>query len=291
MTFHVVTSHNSFRQLPRCLNSDERPRQLACTYKAAGLNYSTVIPSCTTAALHRLERKPSAAHSDRTAMDETAAEHSTATERLIAFESRYRGRHAEEHASECQLNERKVHDARVYEKYGKMLDNTKKTFHGFCGRFESFCKRKGYDLLNTTAEIGQQFLEDERLRHPSPGYNLQKAFTEFKRLCAIRGCPSFNSDELFYMAKEVSEARKASAHAALTRPVDEDKSCQDRNIITSAELQELLKVCADMPDRLQAARGRSSPGRQCDDRRAICFANMAVCCPMKLLACAQCISM
>ena len=98
---------------------------------------------------------------------------STATERLIAFESRYRGRHAEEHASECQLDERKVHDARVYEKYGKMKDNTKKTFDGFCGRFESFCEARGYDMLNTTAEIGQEFLEQERLRHPNPGDNLR----------------------------------------------------------------------------------------------------------------------
>lgn len=60
---------------------------------------------------------------------------STATERLIAFESRCRGRHAEEHASECQLDERKVHDARIYEKYGKMKDNTMKTFDGFCSLF------------------------------------------------------------------------------------------------------------------------------------------------------------
>lgn len=131
------------------------------------------------------------------------------------------------------------------------------TFDGFCGRWISFCKGKGYDMLNTTAETGQEFLEQERLRHRNPGDNLKIGFTQFKRLCAIRGCPPFSSNELFFMAKEVSEARKASAHAALTRPVDEDKSCQDRNIITSPELQELLRVCADMPDRLQAARAEA----------------------------------
>lgn len=182
---------------------------------------------------------------------------STATERLIAFESRCRGRHAEEHASECQLDERKVHDARIYEKYGKMKDNIKKTFDGFCGRFESFCKGRNYDMLNTTAETGQQFLEQERLRHPNPGDNVKIAFTQFKRLCAIRGCPPFSSSEHFFMAKEVSKAKNDSAHAALTRPVDGDKSCQDRNIITSAELQELLRVCADKPDRLKAARAEA----------------------------------
>ena len=190
-------------------------------------------------------------------MRDSMSDSSTATERLIAFESRYLGRHAEEHASDCQLDERKVHDARVFEKYGKMKDNTRKTFHGFCGRWISFCESKGYDMLNTTAEIGQEFLEQERLRHTNPGDNLKIAFTQFKRLCAIRGCPSFNSEELFYMAKEVSEARKASADAALTRPVDEDRSCEDRSIITSAELQQLLRVCAGMPDRLKAARAEA----------------------------------
>ena len=182
---------------------------------------------------------------------------STATERLIAFESRYRGPHADEYASDCQLDERKLHDARVYEQYDKMKDNIKKTFDGFCGRWISFCEGKGYDMLNTNAKTGQEFLEHERLRHTNPGDNLKIAFTQFNRLCAIRGCPPFSPDEYFFMAKEVSEARKASAHAALTRPVDEDKSCQDRNIITSAELQELLRVCADMPDRLQAARAEA----------------------------------
>ena len=204
-----------------------------------------------------VERKRSVAHSDCTAIRDSMSDSSTATERLIAFESRHRGRHAEEHASSCKLDERKVHDARVYEKYGKMKDSTKKTFDGFCGRFESFCKGRGYDMLNTTVEIGQAFLEKERLRHTNPGDNLKIAFTQFKRLCAIRGCPPFSSAEQFFMAKEVSEARKASAHAALTRPVDEDRSFQDRNIITLAELQELLRVCADMRDRLKAARAEA----------------------------------
>ena len=81
------------------------------------------------------------------------------------------------------------------------------------------------------------------------------AFTHFKKLCAIRGCPSFNSGEIFYNAKKVSEARKASADAALTCPVDEDRSCQDRSIII--EQQELLRVCANMPDRLKAARAEA----------------------------------
>lgn len=53
-------------------------------------------------------------------MDVSASGSSTATERVIAFESRYKDPHADEHASDSGLDERKLHDARIYEKYGKM---------------------------------------------------------------------------------------------------------------------------------------------------------------------------
>ena len=172
-------------------------------------------------------------------MDEIASENSTATEKLIAFESRYKGRLAGEH-------EKKLHDARVYENYDKMADSTKKTFEGFGGRWIGFCEEECYHMLDTTAKPGQAFLEQERLRHENPGNTVKIAFTQFKQLCEIRGCPVFRTGEFFSMHREVSEAGKDSAQAALHCPVDED-----RNIITSAELQEPLRVCADMPELLE----------------------------------------
>ena len=80
------------------------------------------------------------------------------------------------------------------------------------------------------------------------------AFTKLKKLCDIRGCPAFSKAEHFFRCREVSEARKDSALAARSRPVDENKKLMDRSIVSSADLQELLRVCADMPDRLAAAR-------------------------------------
>ncbi len=208
----------------------------------------------TTLSVDCLERKLSVAHSDHASMDELGSEYNTATEKLIAFESRHKGRHADEHALDSALDERKLHDARVYENYGKMADNTKKTFDGFCGRWIGFCEEKGYHMLDTTAGPGQEFLEQERLRHKSPGDNLKISFTQLKKLCEIRGCPAFSKDEQFFLRREVSQARKDSALAARSRPVDENKKQMDRSIISSADLQELLRVCADMPDRLAAAR-------------------------------------
>jgi len=83
---------------------------------------------------------------------------------------------------------------------------------------------------------------------------LKIAFTQLKKLCDIRGCPAFSKAEHFFRCREVSEARKDSALAARSRPVDENKKLMDRSIVSSADLQELLRVCADMPDRLAAAR-------------------------------------
>ena len=56
------------------------------------------------------------------------------------------------------------------------------------------------------------------------------------------------------MHNVVTKARKDSAQAARSRAVNENRKEVDRGIISSADLQELLRVCADMPDRLAAAR-------------------------------------
>lgn len=52
----------------------------------------------------------------------------------------------------------------------------------------------------------------------------------------------------------VTKASKDSAHVARSRSVDENKKLLDRSMISSDDLQELLRVCADMPDRLAATR-------------------------------------
>lgn len=104
------------------------------------------------------------ADSDRTVMKDFSSVSTTVTEQLIAFESRYQSRHAGERALKPGLDERKLHDARVYKRYGKMKDNTTKTFAGFCGRWVSFCENKGYHMLDTTTKDRARAFEQERLR-------------------------------------------------------------------------------------------------------------------------------
>jgi len=179
------------------------------------------------------------------------------TEKLIAFESRYLPRHAGQFARDCNLDERELHKRDRYELYDKFRENTKKTFHSFCRRWVEFCERNEYDLLDTSAKTGGEFLEAERLRHKNPGKNVEIAFTQFRKLCTIRGCPKFSESEHRFLHAVVSMAKCDSAQAERSRPVDENKRQMDRNIITSADLQEMLRVCSDMPDRSTATRAKA----------------------------------
>ncbi|KAL0022566.1 hypothetical protein WJX77_004451 [Trebouxia sp. C0004] len=106
-------------------------------------------------------------------MNEYASDHGTATERLMAFDSRYQGRLADEHASASGLDERKLHVRRTF-----------------------------------------------RLR--------------VRKACDL--------------------GTRMSARTWRSRPVDENRKQMDRSVISSDDLQELLRVCADTPDRLAATR-------------------------------------
>ena len=116
-----------------------------------------------------------------------------------------------------------------------------KTFDGFCRRWVEFCEDRGYDMLDTNAKTGEEFLQAERNRHKNPGDNVVKALNQSKKLCRIRGCPNFSEAEQTYMQAVVTQAKRDSTLAERCRPVDENKRQMDRNIITAAELQKLLR--------------------------------------------------
>jgi len=215
-------------------------------------------------------------------MDEREVDAST--EKLTAFESRYIPRHADQFARDCNLDERELHKRDRYELYDRFQENTKKTFHSFCRRWVEFCEKTEHDLLDTSAVTGAKFLEAQRLRHNNPGKNVEIAFTQFKKLCTIRGCPKFSESEHRFMHAVVSMAKCDSTQAVRSRPVDENKREMDRNIITAAEVQKLLRVCADMPDRLTAARAKELLLVNILTGESFCVALGATLCLMTLLA-------
>ncbi|DBA98852.1 TPA: hypothetical protein ACH3X1_014612 [Trebouxia sp. C0004] len=111
-------------------------------------------------------------------MNEYASDHGTATERLMAFDSRYQGRLADEHASASGLDERKLHVKRVDETYSDLEKNTRQTFDSFCRRWVKFCRGSGYRMLETTAKTGEAYLQAQsqeglRLGHKNVGKNVE----------------------------------------------------------------------------------------------------------------------
>ena len=135
---------------------------------------------------------------------------STATERLIAFENRYKGRHAEEHALTSGLDERELHQRRVDETYSDFAENTKKAFDHFCRCLDAFCKEKGYSMFNTDAKLGEAYLQAQRLEglrlgHKNVGKNVEIQLNQLKKLCTIRCCPDFSKDEIIHVITKASE--------------------------------------------------------------------------------------
>ena len=147
----------------------------------------------------------------------------SATERLIAFENRFKGRHAEEHALDCGLDERDLHQRRVDETYSDFEENTIKAFDHFCRRWVLFCKEKAYSMFDTNAKTGAEFLQFERERHSNPGKNIEMYLNQFRKLCTIRGCQDFSKHEEIYMHNVVTKARKDSAQASRSRPVNQNR--------------------------------------------------------------------
>ena len=109
----------------------------------------------------------------------------SATERLIAFENRFKGRHAKQHALDCGLDERDLHQSRVDETYNDFEENTIKAISADAG----LCKEKAYSMFDTNAKTGAEFLQFERERHSNPGKNIEIYLNQLRKLCTIRGCP------------------------------------------------------------------------------------------------------
>lgn len=147
-----------------------------------------------------------------------------------------------------------------------------------------FCEKNEHDLLDTGAVAKAKFLDAQRVRHNNPGKNIEIAFTQFKKLCTIRGCPKFSESEHRFMHAVVSLAKCESTQAERSRPVDENKREMDRNIITAAEVQKLLRVCSDMPDRVTAARAKALLLVNILTGESFCVAYGATLCLMTLLA-------
>jgi len=177
-----------------------------------------------------------------------------ATGQLLAFENRYTGPDASRPSPTAVKSERDIHDSLVYQHFEHFETSTQNTFDGFCRRWIHFCNKREYNMLDTSWSRGESFLQAERERHQNPGENIKIALTQFQKLCQTRGCPGFSKGEIACLHAVVNKARDDRATNARSNPVDKNRKVRDRNVITSQELEQVLRICADDGDRLKAAR-------------------------------------
>ncbi len=86
--------------------------------------------------------------------------------------------------------------------------------------------------------------------------NVQDTLGSLRKLATIQGCPAFTDNEASLLGAVTEQARKATQGKALQTPNDHDKSAQNRQTLTRAEIDNMLAVCAQSP-RLVGARAQN----------------------------------
>ncbi|DBA90927.1 TPA: hypothetical protein ACH3X1_016137 [Trebouxia sp. C0004] len=115
-------------------------------------------------------------------------------------------------------------------------------------------------FLAYPADTIEAFLDSERLRHLQQGtqplLNIANAYTELDKLSRLQGCPAFTQIEVDLMKSAVGRARHDSKQQQLGAEPDLARTKANRDVLTNADSDELVRVCAQNSDRLAAARFR-----------------------------------
>jgi len=184
---------------------------------------------------------------------------------LLAFWNRYTGPGANRVAPGPYASAEKIHEYLVYEKLGRYAPATQQSFKGVCRQFIRWCETDPRNtdvykfLAHPVAKIAA-FLESEWQRHiqrgTQPGINVANAYTEVHKLSLIQGCPTFGNAELAHMEAVVARAENDSMQIERNADPDRLKTKANRAVLTDADKNKFLKVCAQQGDRLAAARAQ-----------------------------------
>ncbi len=85
--------------------------------------------------------------------------------------------------------------------------------------------------------------------------NVQDTLNNLRKLSRIQGCPTFAANEDSLMATVITQAQQARRTKALQTPRDHSKSAQNRQTLTSKDIDGIFAVCAQSP-RLPDARAQ-----------------------------------
>ncbi len=186
-------------------------------------------------------------------------------ESLLDYSKRYTGPETScATANNCNTAET-LHKKLVDNLYHFCEPATQASFEGVCSRYVDWCKSQprntcAYKFFAYPADTVEAFLESERLRHVQqgnhPGLNVANAYTELHKLNEIQGCPAFTQTEIHLMKSAVVRARHDSKQTQLSAEPDLAETKANRDVLTDADSDKLLRVCAQNRDRSAAARFR-----------------------------------
>jgi len=181
-------------------------------------------------------------------------------QRLFALSARYNGPDSSRVAASEDVDEEKIHDAILSKEYTYNKPSTRKGDHTRLKRWQEYCTKKGFpDCHPYPALRVYTNLKVELERNDDKGNrgidNVQDTLNSLRKLARIQGCPAFTDKDSSLMISVTKQAQQAAYAQATQAPRDHSKSAQNRQTLTSVEIDNVLAVCAQSL-RLEGARAQ-----------------------------------
>lgn len=151
------------------------------------------------------------------------------------------------------MTEEKIHEAILRKEYTDNKASTRKGDNTRLKRWYVHCQEKGFsDLHPYPATRVATYLNVDLDRNiiagnKGIGNNVQDTLNSLRKLAKIQGCPEFAAADISLMTAVVNTAHRTTQAKALQKPNDHDKSAQNRQTLTSADIENIFAVCAGAP--------------------------------------------
>lgn len=179
-------------------------------------------------------------------------------QKLFAVSARYHGPNSGQVSADADMTEEKIHEAILRKEYTDNKASTRKGDNTRLKRWYVHCQEKGFsDLHPYPATRVATYLNVDLDRNINAGNkgigsNVQDTLNSLRKLAKIQGCPEFAAADISLMTAVVNTAHRTTQAKALQKPNDHDKSAQNRQTLTSADIENIFAVCARAPGLLGA---------------------------------------
>ncbi|DBA86781.1 TPA: hypothetical protein ACH3X1_016624 [Trebouxia sp. C0004] len=179
-------------------------------------------------------------------------------QKLFAVSARYHGPNSGRVSADADMSEEEIHEAILRKEYTDNKASTRKGDNTRLKRWYIHCQEKAFmDLHPYPATRVAIYLKVDLDRNINAGNkgignNVGDTLNSLRKLARIQGCPVFTAADISLMTAVINTAHQATQAKALQTPKDHDKSAQNRQTLTSADIENIFAVCAGAPGLLGA---------------------------------------